>query len=231
VGKMKILTVNLRKNRKLEKLGKKLEKLKENKIIAVVRSDKALRALEIANALIKGGMKRIEIAVSFKEAFGVIEELSKNQAIAVTAGSVITNNQAHLAIKAGAKLIVSPVAEINLVKFCKSYNVQVITAVSTPNEAYSAWKAGVNTVKIFPAKALGGPDYIKDILTPMPFLNLIPAGGVGEDLIDYFKAGATAVSMARALYSETDNADAITAKAEKIVQSYNKYRESFLKVL
>jgi len=210
--------------RKVER--NKLEKLKGYKIIAVVRSETASRALEVSNALIKGGIKVIEVAVSCKEAFGVIEELSKNPAVTVTAGSVITNNQASMAIKAGAKLIVAPVAELNLVKLCKSYNVQVITAVSTPNEAYSAWKAGVNTVKIFPAKALGGPDYIKDILTPMPFLSLIPAGGVGEDLIDYFRAGATAVSMARALYCESDDADVITAKAQKIVQSFDKYKES-----
>jgi len=203
-----------------------LEKLKGNKIIAVVRADNGEKALEISRALIKGGIKVIEVAVSFKEACTVIEELSKNPDIIVTAGSVITNNQAGLAIKAGAKLIVSPVAELNLVKLCKSYDVQVITAVSTPNEAYSAWKAGVNTVKIFPAKALGGPDYIKDILTPMPFLSLIPAGGVGEDLVDYFKAGASAVSMARALYSDNDSFETIVSKTQGIVQSYHKYRES-----
>ncbi|MCK7515975.1 MAG: bifunctional 4-hydroxy-2-oxoglutarate aldolase/2-dehydro-3-deoxy-phosphogluconate aldolase [Desulfobacterales bacterium] len=186
----------------------------QNKIYAIVRADNATKAIDISKALIDGGIKIIEIALGFENVSLVIKKLADMENIYVAAGSVITGKQAENAIDAGAQLIVSPVSEINLIKLCKGRAVNIITGASTPNEAYSAWKLGVGIIKLFPAKALGGADYVKNILTPMPFLPLMPTGGVGlDDFTQYFDAGAVAVGIGQAFYCNETNYSKITKNA------------------
>ena len=199
------------------------EFIEKHKIIGVIRENDPRQAIKIANAMISGGIKVIEIVYSNTASIVAIEELSKNKDIVVSAGSVISCQQVEKLILAGARLISSPVMELNLLKLSKNYGFSLITSASTANEAYQAWKYGINFIKLFPVKALGGVDYIADLLKTMPFLHLIPAGGVNEcDCIDYIKAGAKAVGIGKNLYGNADY-NLIKSRSEKIVKKLEDY--------
>lgn len=199
------------------------EMIDKNKIIGVIRERDSKKVIEIANAMVEGGIKIIEVVYSNTESILAIEELSKNKDIVVSAGSVISCQQMEKSILAGARLISCPVMELNLLKLSKSYGFSLITSASTANEAYEAWKYGINFTKLFPVKALGGVDYITDLLRAMPFLNLIPTGGVDEDdCIEYIKAGAKAVGIGKNLYEGVDF-KTIKSRSEKIVKELEAY--------
>ncbi|EKE04749.1 MAG: Keto-hydroxyglutarate-aldolase/keto-deoxy-phosphogluconate aldolase [uncultured bacterium] len=204
--------------------AKIIHNIEKNRIIGVVRTDNAQRAIDISKALIDGGIKIIEITMNYVNAPIVIGEISKISGISVAAGSVVTGAQADSAIAKGAELIVSPVAEMTLIKLCKGNAVPIITGAATPTEAYNAWKLGVNLIKVFPARELGGPDYICDVLTPMPFLPLIPTGGIDPDnFIEYLKNGAVAVGIGKGFYANEESLSTITEKAKSAVQKLDDY--------
>ncbi len=204
-----------------------INKIEDSKIFAVVRADETNSTLDIAKALVEGGLKTIEISMDCPNAIQAIKELSQIKDLSVAAGSIISNKQAKVAIEAGAELIVSPVYEMSLVKFCKGYRVPFICGASTATEAYNAWKMGVSITKIFPVKALGGPRYIKDILKPMPFLRTMPTSGVHpEDFIEYLKSGAIAVGMGRTLYERETELSTITQKTKAVVQKLKEFKSS-----
>ena len=140
----------------------------------------------------------------------------------VMAGGVITAMRAQEAFEHGAQLIVSPVFQTGLAKFCLGSKIAHIATVSTPNEAYSAWKARIPIIKIFPAKPMGRIEYIEDMLRPMPFLKLMPSGGISlDDFKDYLDAGAVAVGMGRCLYKDA-NLHEIKERARYVLETLKK---------
>lgn len=201
-----------------------IKEIENQRILGVVRADCHQRAIDISKSLIDGGVKVIEISISNIDSFKVIEEISKHKGVKVAAGSIISNLQAETAIKCGAELIVSPIFEMNLLKFCKDHRIGLMTGASTANEAYNAWKTGISITKIFPVKAMGGPQYIRDILKPMPFLRLMPTSGVDvRDFIEYIRAGAIAVGMGKAFYEEENSYKLITKKAKEATERLSDY--------
>ncbi len=199
-----------------------IEAIYKNKIYAVVRANTPEKMLEIAENLAKGGIKSFEITVEKGFLVPVIGELSKNRELTVTAGGIITQKRAMEALEQGAQAIVSPVFQTSMVKFCLSNKVPHIATVSTPNEAYTAWKSRVPLIKLFPANSMGRVDYLEDILRPMPFLNLMPAGGIGlNDFCEYLKAGAKAVGLGRCLYKDASG-EIITSRARFAVEQLEK---------
>lgn len=175
-----------------------LDKLKSNKVFPIIRCKDPGRIIRVSKALIEGGLDVIEINVGDSDIFGAIKELSKDATIC--AGGVITSVQAQIAINCGAKIISSPIFSTNLVKISKDKEIPYIAGITTPNEAYRAWQARIPIVKIFPTTALGGVEYIENILRPMPFLNIIPQGDVKlNEVKAYLDAGAVAVGVGRNL--------------------------------
>ncbi|MBR2386344.1 hypothetical protein IKA92_03515 [bacterium] len=178
-----------------------IKEMIKSKIYGVVRADDTKRAVEIASAYLDAGIKFIEINSNIE----AIKEISKRNDAIITAGGIITTWQADEAIEAGAKLLSSPILQMGLVKFCSWHKMPLILSATTPNEAYTAWRARVPLIKIYPVKDLGGATYIEDILRPMNFLNVIAAGNVKiEDIKSYIKAGASAVALGRELYLNKD---------------------------
>lgn len=174
-----------------------IQAIKENKIYGIIREDDTKKAIEIVNAYIEGGIKVIEINSTFE----AIKEISKNENVFVAQGGVITSSQALLGIEAGAKLLVSPILQMNLVKLSSGHKIPLMLTATTPNEAYTAWKARVPVIKIYPIKDLGGADYIEELLRPMNFLNVMPTGSIKiKDIKEYLKKGATAVGLGHELY-------------------------------
>ncbi len=199
-----------------------IEQIYKNKIVAVIRADEPLEAVEKAVAMIQSGIRVFEITVEKGTILPAIEELKKYKDITVMAGGVITSMRAQEAIDKGAQIIVSPVFQGNLLKFCLGNKVPHIATVSTPNEAYNAWKSRIPLIKIFPAKSMGGVEYLEDLLRPMPFLNLMPSGGIElEDFTDYLKEGAAAVGLGRCLYKNASLSE-IKERAKFAVEQLKK---------
>lgn len=200
-----------------------INKIINEKIHAVIRVSDADKVIEIARAVSKGGIKTIEIIVENPEIVKAIELLNNTEDITIAAGGIITQKQASVAISAGAKIIVSPVFQMNLVRLCQNSEIPLIMTATTPNEAYDAWKARTRLIKIYPTRPMGGAEYIEDLLRPMPFLNIIATGSIQiEGFTDYLEAGAKAVGIGRALYKNAD-AGEITQRAASAVSMLNSY--------
>ena len=178
-----------------------IEIIKEDKLYPIIRCSSPVEAITAGRAMIKGGIRLLEVNIENLEMFNVIQELSKDAY--VCAGSVITTLQAQMALDCGAVMLSSPIFQMNMVKISKSKRVPLIAGVSTANEAYNAWKARVPMTKLYPTSALGGPSYISDILRQMPFLNIMPTGNIKlDEVLAYIKAGAKCVGVGRDLYAE-----------------------------
>lgn len=204
-----------------------LEKIIELKVVAVVRLDGDADVIEVVKAIIKGGIKIIELTLTTPNAYELIKELSQkfsNEAL-IGAGSVLDTDMAEQAIEAGAKYIVSPISNFDLIEVAHSNDIPVMLGAYTPTEIFNAQKQGVDVVKVFPADGLG-MSYFKSIKAPMPDLNIMPTGGVSlTNAGDWIKAGACVVGIGSALTDKEaikeKNYSKITSNAELILKSIN----------
>lgn len=203
-----------------------VQKILEEKVHAVIRVADPERVIEIATAVNKAGINTVEIIIQNSEIIDVIHYLNSTANLTIMAGGIITQRQAQTAINAGASVIVSPIFQMNLVRLCQSNKLPLIMSATTPNEAYSAWKARTPLIKIYPTTPMGGAMYIEDMLRPMPFLNVIATGSIKiDDVVDYLKAGAKAVGIGRNLYQDA-NAEEIEFRAKRLIQLVNDYKQS-----
>ncbi len=178
-----------------------IKQLSEEKFFAIIRINDVSQAYKRINELIEAGVKIFEIMIENYPQVELLEKLIKENKAYFIAGGIITERRALEAINIGVKTIISPIFQPSLIKMCQNYNVRVFTTATTPNEAYQAWKFRVPLIKIFPAKDMGAADYIRDILRPMPFLNVIATGSIlAEEAVSYLEAGSFAVGIGRDLY-------------------------------
>lgn len=193
-----------------------IQAIKEEKIYGIIREDDPKKAVEIAKAYIEGGIRVIEINSTIE----AIEEIAKFEGIYVAQGGVITSSQALEGIKAGAKLLVSPILQMNLVKLSSGHKIPLMLTATTPNEAYTAWKARVPIIKIYPIKDLGGAFYIEELLRPMKFLNLMPTGSIKiADIQKYLKRGAIAVGLGHELYYKKTTEEIVQTVKEAVAEA------------
>lgn len=191
--------------------------LSEEKLYPIIRQKDPSKTEDIANALIDAGVKILEINIENPKMYDVISKISKKAD--VCAGSIITTWQANAAFESGAKMFSSPIFQINMVKISKNMSVPFIAGATTASEAYVAWKSRIPLIKIFPTTALGGVNYIEDILRQMPFLPVMPMGNIKcDEVINYIKAGASVVGIGRDLCNES-NLSEITKKAKNIIEN------------
>lgn len=194
-----------------------IQVLSEEKVYPIIRESDPQRAKQVAEALIAGGIKILEINVENSQMYDVISEIS--QKAVVCAGSIITTWQANAAFSAGAKMFSSPIFQFNMVKISKNIGVPFIAGATTASEAYNAWKARIPLIKIFPTTAMGGVQYIEDILRQMPFLNIMPMGNIRcDEVVDYINAGARVVGIGRDLCGKSDLTE-ITESAKILLNS------------
>ncbi len=198
----------------------------EDKVYPIIRNKNPEKTIEIANALIKGGIRVLEINVESPAIYEAINEVSKSAI--VCAGGIITSTQANWAFKNGAKLFASPIFQMSLVRISKNLNIPFIAGTTTANEAYEAWKSRIQLIKLFPAEAMGGIQYVENILRQMPFLNLMPTGDIKlNDVVSYLQAGASAVAVGRDFYYGFKPVE-ITERTQEIlteVKDYTKWNK------
>lgn len=194
-----------------------LLKIKETRIVPVVRTDSADKARMIITALIKGGIDVLEITMTIPGAIELIDDLNgkyKNSAL-IGAGTVLDKETARRCVEAGAKFIVSPIADSATISFCNQNEIVVMPGALTPTEIFNARLAGADIIKVFPVSTAGGAAYIKAVKTVFPHIEMIPTGGITlENAAEYIKAGALAVGMGGEL---TKGAEvAISENAQKL---------------
>lgn len=173
----------------------------EAKIVAVLRAPSRVSLVPITEALLQGGITAIEVTTSTPDALKGIEDLREvyGDQILLGCGTVLDDQTARDAVSAGADFVVSPIFDPKIVEATLEVGALSIPGAFTPTEIYAAWKAGAHVVKVFPSTSLG-PTYLKDILAPMPFLRLMPTGGVdAKSLAGWIGAGAFCVGAGSSL--------------------------------
>jgi 2-dehydro-3-deoxyphosphogluconate aldolase/(4S)-4-hydroxy-2-oxoglutarate aldolase len=192
-----------------------IAKIKENGLVAVVRAENTERAIEITEACIEGGVASIELTFTVPFAHKVIEELAKRYTkgeIILGAGTVLDPETARIAILSGSEYIVSPCLNLDTIKLCNRYRVPVMPGIMTIKEAVEAMEAGADILKLFPGD-LFGPKFIKAIKGPLPFVQIMPTGGVDIDnAAEWIKAGAVALGAGGSLISGDYKEIVATAK-------------------
>lgn len=181
-----------------------LKFIEDQKIISVIRAGEHADAEAIANAVIAGGIKILEITPQVPQVFKLIENCAKLPDVLIGFGSAIDGEQAHRAITAGARYVSTHYTDRNILTVCKNNDIPVIQGASTVTEVMEAYQLGVDLIKIYPANFLGEAPYVKRLKRSFPFLKLIPAGGVTvENFMDYIKVGAVACVIGRSLCDKT----------------------------
>jgi len=199
-----------------------IDQILTNKIVAIIRLDDYARAVEVARALVAGGVPVLELTLTGKGAIEAVTAVRRalGEAACVGVGSVLRPEEAHASIDAGAQFVVTPAVRRQVIAACANRDTLVLCGGFTPTELLDAHEAGSALVKLFPAQQ-GGPRYLKDVLAPLPFLKLVPTGGVSaENARDYLAAGAVALGIGGNLISKQAVAagafDQITAAARAI---------------
>ncbi len=194
-------------------------------VVAIIRVASAQEAVEVCGAIAKGGVKPIEITMTVPGAIDAIKELkdATEGKVLLGAGTVLDPETARAVIIAGAEFVVCPTLNLKVIEVCRRYSKIVIPGALTPTEILTAWEAGADIVKVFPA-TMGGPRYLKDIRGPLPQIRLIPVGGVNlENTPDFIKAGAVAVAVGSSLVDRKavseKKYDIITETAKRFVEA------------
>src|SRR5258708_28950297 len=172
-------------------------------IIGVVREDSVEAAEAVADAYARNGIRILEVTLTTPDAFDLMAMLGERYAandIPIAAGTVRSSNEAALARRAGAKVLVSPHTDVRVIEYAVENDLLCVAGASTPTEIIHAWEAGCDIVKIYPAHYLGGPDYIRTIRGPIRDIAMLAGGPVPLDQIDnYLDAGCIAVNLGPSL--------------------------------
>jgi len=195
-----------------------LDQIRAVGIIPVVRARSADEALAAVDAIRAGGIPILEITLTVPGAVQVIAELIKRLGddALIGAGTVLDADTARACVDAGARFVVSPALDVPTIETCRGLGIPVFPGALTPTEIVTAWKAGADAVKVFPAGAVGGAAYLKSVKAPLPQIELIPTGGVSlKTAADFIAAGAMALGVGADLVS--GDAASITEKARQYV--------------
>jgi 2-dehydro-3-deoxyphosphogluconate aldolase/(4S)-4-hydroxy-2-oxoglutarate aldolase len=208
--------------RQIEQLG----------VVAVIRLRDPGKLRAVADALIAGGVKALEVTMTVPGAVDLIRGLAPTlpDGFLLGAGTVLNASIAHAVIGAGAQFVISPVFRREMIAACHEHDVPALPGCFTPTEILEAHDAGADIVKVFPATALG-PQYIKDVRAPLPQLKLMPTGGVSpENAGEWIRAGAVAVAAGSQVLDskaiESGRFDVITENARRIVANVARARET-----
>jgi 2-dehydro-3-deoxyphosphogluconate aldolase / (4S)-4-hydroxy-2-oxoglutarate aldolase len=178
-----------------------LKTLIDKGVVAVIRMSDSTKLMKVAEAINEGGVSAIEITMTTPNALKVIEEAAKSigSYMQIGVGSVLDSETARMAINAGAKYVVSPVFKKEIIETAHRYDIPAMPGCFTPTEIITAFEAGADIIKVFPADVVGMA-FFKAILGPMSHLRLMPTGGVTlTNGGDWLKAGACAVGVGTAL--------------------------------
>jgi 2-dehydro-3-deoxyphosphogluconate aldolase/(4S)-4-hydroxy-2-oxoglutarate aldolase len=208
-----------------------LDRILRTGIVAVVRSAEGEVLVDVAEALVAGGVDIVEITFTVPKPLEVLERVADRLAgrAIVGAGTVLDAETARAALLAGAQFVVTPVVSLPVIEICRRYGTVVASGAFTPTEVLAAWQAGADIVKIFPAE-IGGPGHLKALRGPLPQIRLMPTGGVTlATAADFLQAGACALGVGGSLVEEAAikarDFARITSLAQKFAEIVRTTRE------
>ncbi len=200
-------------------------RLEASRIVAILRRTDADAAVATAQALLAGGVDCLEVTCDSPGAFDMLRAIAAElgEQVLLGAGTVLDGEMARAALDAGARFLVSPHLDVDLVQGLAERGVPWLPGAFTATEILSAWRAGAVAVKVFPAGGVG-PGYIKDMLGPLRHIPLLPTGGVTLDNAAAFvSAGAWGLGMGSALVDSRLVAerrfDELQERARRLVRS------------
>jgi len=199
-------------------MNDRLERLRETRIVAVLRAPSAELAIRATEALIAGGVTAIEVTFSTPDPTLAIAEIVRRHGdgVYIGAGTITQPEQARAAADAGAQFLVSPGSVPAIAHAMLTTGLVTMLGALTPTEMMVAVSLGADVVKVFPA-SLGGPSYLRSLRGPFPDVPLMPTGGVNlANLREWFDAGVVAVGAGGELVS---NAAMVTGDWESIESS------------
>ncbi|MBX3463802.1 MAG: bifunctional 4-hydroxy-2-oxoglutarate aldolase/2-dehydro-3-deoxy-phosphogluconate aldolase [Planctomycetes bacterium] len=188
---------------------------------AILRTSERDLVRPALEAAIGGGFRIVEVTMTTPDCLEHISALAERHGLLVGAGTVLSVDDAKEAMAAGARFLVSPVTDPQVITFCRQHDLVSVPGTFTPTEMMTAHRAGADLVKLFPAPP-HGPDFLRAVRGPMPFLRVFPTSGVSEDNIGaWFEAGAFGLGFVASLFDPEDlrlrRFDAIRARAARLV--------------
>lgn len=192
------------------------EAIRNGRVIAIARGLDPSRLVDIAGALVDGGIQAFEVTLNSASALNGIAAVRAafGDRLLVGAGTVMDLAAAEAAVDAGAAFLVAPDTNVDLVAWAMERAVPVFPGAITPTEILAAWRAGATAVKVFPASAVG-PAFVRELRGPLPEIPLIPTGGVTADSApDFIRSGAFAVGLGSWLTGAGDPATIRTRATE-----------------
>ncbi|NLU72761.1 bifunctional 4-hydroxy-2-oxoglutarate aldolase/2-dehydro-3-deoxy-phosphogluconate aldolase [Streptomyces sp. HNM0575] len=173
----------------------------EQRVFAVVRSDTYERVTAMADTLLAAGITSLEISLTTPYALDAVATLRRetDEDCVIGAGTVLDASAARAAVEAGARFLVSPALDAEVISTGHRYGVPVFPGVATPSEMVRALELGADALKLFPASG-HDPSWLKDVRAALPQAPLMPTGGVTvENAPEWIAAGAVACGMGSAL--------------------------------
>ncbi|MED1201528.1 bifunctional 4-hydroxy-2-oxoglutarate aldolase/2-dehydro-3-deoxy-phosphogluconate aldolase [Heyndrickxia acidicola] len=194
-----------------------LSLLENKKLIAVLRASHVEEAIAKGEALLRGGIKVLEITFTIPEAEKVIQYFADKKEAIIGAGTITSLEQAKLAWEAGASFLISPGFHTEVGRWTLEKGIPYIPGVLTPTDILAAVNEGFQTLKLFPASVFG-PEYMKSLQGPFPRVKFIPTGGITKsNAKNWLEAGAIAVGAGGSLVS--GKPEDIEKRAKAIVDS------------
>ena len=199
-----------------------LSRITDSRIIAIIRGLSPVHVLDVAQALYDGGIRVLEITMNSDEPLEAIRKVTERfgDQMVVGAGTVLDTKMATAAVAAGAKFVLSPIVEREVIRLTKDLGAVSIPGAYTPTEIYTAYKWGADLIKVFPATS---PGYIREMAGPLPQIPLLPTGGITPlNIRDYRDAGAVGFGVGSALVNTKQpitgqSLETITEKAQQFV--------------
>ncbi|MFD1606906.1 bifunctional 4-hydroxy-2-oxoglutarate aldolase/2-dehydro-3-deoxy-phosphogluconate aldolase [Oceanobacillus luteolus] len=173
------------------------QQIQQEKVVSVIRKANEENIVPILEALHEGGINSVEITAETPRVLHIIETAVKHvgDRMNIGAGTVLDTETARAVIMAGASFIVSPTLNTETLKLTNRYGILNIPGVLTPTEIVTAYEHGAKMVKIFPAETFG-PNYVKNILGPLPHVKAMVTGGITLDnMTEYLAKGSAAVGI------------------------------------
>ncbi len=208
-----------------------LKACREIGLVPVLRAESEEQALALASAIAAGGVTVLEVTMTVPGAIRVMGRLAKERPdILIGAGTVLDPETARMCILEGAQFVVSPALNVKTIEMCHRYGIAVLPGALTPTEIVTAWEAGADVVKVFPASALGGAKYLKSVKAPLPQIEMIPTGGVSlSTAAEFLEAGAFALGVGADLVDTKAIAqghpETITENARKYLAIVREFRK------
>src|SRR5438093_5403841 len=178
-----------------------LRQVLDSGIVAVVRSPDSQQLVEAARALADGGVNVVEITMTVPDALDVVRAVRRalGDRLLLGAGTILYPETGRAALLAGAEYLVAPTLNLDVIRLCARYDKLVMPGCFTPTEILTAWEAGADVVKVFPADVLG-PAFFEAMRGPLPQVRLMPTGGVDlTTAADFLKAGACCLGVGQQL--------------------------------